>query len=154
MWHITKRDGYVNAIDNKFYRIHSDSQLNINLSAVVGENGSGKSTLVELILRMINNAAIHFGIRAEEGRLEYVNGVHARLFYMNGDTFYCLSMEGNEESIKAWEIAKEVGHDIIPSLKPLTSTDLKGNFFYTLVSNYSHYAYNTHDFNPTLTLWT
>ena len=146
MWHITKRDGYVNAIDNKFYRIHSDSQLNINISAVVGENGSGKSTLVELILRMINNAAIHFGIRAEEGRLEYVNGVHARLFYMIGDTFYCLSMEGNEESIKAWEIAKEVGHDTIPSLKPLTSTDLKGNFFYTLVSNYSHYAYNTHDF--------
>ena len=146
MWHVRKRDSHIEVMDSTFYRVHPDSRLNINVSAIVGENGSGKSTIVELILRMINNVAISYDIRAEEGRLEYVDGVHARLFYMSRDVFYCLSMEGDKQSVKAWRIAKLENGEIIPSLKALTSADLKGHFFYTLVSNYSHYAYNTHDF--------
>ena len=146
IWHVRKRDAYLNNIDERFYRLSANSKLNINISAIVGENGSGKSTIVELILRMINNCAIRFGIRAEEGWLEYVNGVCARLFYMDGTDFYCLSMEDVQESVSVAKIAMTNHGDILPVYKLLTEEDLRGHFFYTLVSNYSHYAYNTHDF--------
>lgn len=145
-WSVSKWDRYINVVSEKFYSIRQDSKMNINISAVVGENGSGKSTLVEMILRMINNCSIQFDLRAESGRLEYVDGVHAKLFYLNGKQVCCLSVEGKRESIKVSEIATIDDGEIKPSRRELTSAELKGQFFYTLVSNYSHYAYNTNDF--------
>ena len=145
-WSVSKWDRYINVVSEKFYSIRQDSKMNINISAVVGENGSGKSTLVEMILRMINNCSIQFDLRAESGRLEYVDGVHAKLFYLNGKQVCCLSVEGKRESIKVSEIATIDDGEIKPSKRELTSAELKGQFFYTLVSNYSHYAYNTNDF--------
>lgn len=146
VWHVKQRDIYVRQIDEYFYRLNPDSEININISAIVGENGSGKSTIVELILRMINNCAIHYGIKAEGGRLEYVDGVHARLFFLNGCKVYCLSVAGSEDTVKVKEISEIDNNKIIPSDRDLNSGDLIGHFFYTLVSNYSHYAYNTQDF--------
>lgn len=145
-WRISKWDRYINAAGEGFYRISPDSKMNINISAIVGENGSGKSTLVELILRMINNCSIKFELRAESGRLEYVEGVHARLFYLNGKQICCLSVEGKQESIKVSEIAIIEDGEMKSSKRELSAPELKGHFFYTLVSNYSHYAYNTYDF--------
>lgn len=146
VWHIDKRDTYINQVDEYFYRLSPDSDININISAIVGENGSGKSTIVEIILRMINNCAIRYGIRAEGGTLEYVDGVHAKLFYMQDGFIYCLMMKGSEESVKVKRIASKVNGQMLADERKLTSAELKGHFFYTLVSNYSHYAYNTHDF--------
>lgn len=145
VWQVSKR-GNIKTLSETFYQIHADSGMRINVSAIVGENGSGKSTIVELILRMINNCAIHYGIRAESGMLQYVEGVYARLFYMDGDNVYCLSMEGGEESVKVMVIASIENGELRPKRLELTSSDLHNHFFYTLVSNYSHYAYNTHDF--------
>lgn len=145
-WYVKKHDLYIDNIDEKFYRIKRNSKVCINISAIVGENGSGKSTIVELMLRMINNCAIKFGIRTEDGKLEYVEGVCARLFYLNSDKICCLSIKGGLESISVSEIATLAKGAIKPTMKSLTEEDLKGDFFYTLVSNYSHYAYNTNDF--------
>lgn len=75
LWSVNKRDEYVEIIREDFYRIDNTRRLKVNISAIVGANGSGKSTIVELILRMINNCAIQYGIRAEEGRLEYVESM-------------------------------------------------------------------------------
>lgn len=146
VWELRKRDAYINTVDEKFFRIRHDSNININVSAIVGENGSGKSTIVELILRMINNCALKYGITAEDAQLEYVEGVHARLFYQNGQQICCLTVEGGEESIKVAEIATIEKNTIALTGKEMNAADLKGHFFYTLVSNYSHYAYNTYDF--------
>ena len=143
-WSVSKWDRYINVVSEDFYSIRQDSRMNINISAIVGENGSGKSTLVELILRMINNCSIQFELKAERGRLEYVDGVHARLFYLNGNQVCCLTVEGKQ--VKVSEIATIDDGEIKPSKRELTSVDLRGQFFYTLVSNYSHYAYNTNDF--------
>ena len=146
VWEVFKQDAYINNVDEKFFRIKPDSKLNINVSAIVGANGSGKSTIVELILRMLNNCAIKYGITAEDAQLEYVEGVHARLFYQTGSQICCLSVEGGKETVSVKEIAAIERNTIIPSGKELAAKDLKGHFFYTLVSNYSHYAYNTYDF--------
>ena len=145
IWQVNKRRN-TKTLSDSFYQIHADSGMRINVSAIVGENGSGKSSIVELILRMINNCAIHYGIRAESCMLEYVEGVYARLFYMDGDNVYCLSMEGGEETVKITVIASIENEELRPKRLELTSSDLQNHFFYTLVSNYSHYAYNTHDF--------
>lgn len=145
VWQVSiRRD--IKILSDTFYQIHADSAMRINVSAIVGENGSGKSTIVELILRMINNCAIHYGIRAENGMLKYVEGVYAKLFYMNGNSVYCLSMEGGEENVKVTMIASIENGELRPKRSELTSSDLRNHFFYTLVSNYSHYAYNTYDF--------
>lgn len=146
VWSVSKRDEYVDIISEDFYRIDKKRKLRVNISAIVGANGSGKSTIVELILRMINNCAIQYGIRAEEGRLVYVEGVHARLFYMNGNSFFCLTVAGGKESVKVKEIAVEEKGNNRNNERELTASELKDHFFYTLVSNYSHYAYNTYDF--------
>ena len=143
-WSVSKWDRYINVVSEDFYSIRQDSRMNINISAIVGENGSGKSTLVELILRMINNCSIKYELKAESGRLEYVDGVHARLFYLNGKQVCCLSVEGKQ--VKVCEIATINDGVIKPSKRELTSAEMKGQFFYTLVSNYSHYAYNTNDY--------
>lgn len=146
VWHVKKGDAYIANIDEKFFRIKRGCKVRVNISAIVGENGSGKSTIVELILRMINNCAIKFGIRTEDGHLEFVEGVRARLFYQNGDKICCLIIEGGLETIRVSEIATMAKGFIKPTMRVLTDKDLKGHFFYTLVSNYSHYAYNTNDF--------
>lgn len=143
-WSVSKWDRYINVVSEDFYSIRQDSRMNINISAIVGENGSGKSTLVELILRMINNCSIKYELKAESGRLEYVDGVHARLFYLNGKQVCCLSVEGKQ--VKVCEIATINDGEIKPSKRELTSAEMKGQFYYTLVSNYSHYAYNTNDY--------
>lgn len=146
IWTVCKRGANINTVDEKFFRIKSESSLNINVSAIVGENGSGKSSIVELILRMINNCSINFGITAEDAQLKYVEGVHARLFYQTDQQICCLCVDGVQESVSVKEIATIENNKILLTGKELTAKELKGHFFYTLVSNYSHYAYNTHDF--------
>jgi len=146
IWSVCKRGANINTVDEKFFRIKSESSLNINVSAIVGENGSGKSSIVELILRMINNCSINFGITAEDAQLKYVEGVHARLFYQTDQQICCLCVDGVQESVSVKEIATIENNKILLTGKELTANELKGHFFYTLVSNYSHYAYNTHDF--------
>ena len=146
VWEVHKRDAYINTVDEKFFRIRPESSVKINVSAIVGENGSGKSSIVELILRMINNCAIKYGITAEDAQLEYVEGVHARMFYQQGRRICCLSVEGGSESVSLKEIAAVEKNKIVQTGKELTAEEPKGHFFYTLVSNYSHYAYNTYDF--------
>lgn len=146
IWTVCKRGANINTVDEKFFRIKSESSLNINVSAIVGENGSGKSSIVELILRMINNCSINFGITAEDAQLKYVEGVHARSFYQTDQQICCLCVDGVQESVSVKEIATIENNKILLTGKELTAKELKGNFFYTLVSNYSHYAYNTHDF--------
>ena len=146
LWSIKKSEGYVNTLNDDFFRISGKTDLNINVSAIVGENGSGKSTIVEIILRMLNNSSIRYDIRAEEGSLVYVDGVYASLIYQSGDGIYCLSMAGSEDSVVIREIGKLESGEVTFSNRELTKEELRGHFFYTLVSNYSHYAYNTYDF--------
>ena len=43
IWSVCKRGANINTVDEKFFRIKSESSLNINVSAIVGENGSGKA---------------------------------------------------------------------------------------------------------------
>lgn len=148
----------------------------VNIHAIVGKNGSGKSTIVELMIRLLNNfAAILFGEQITDNytsHLHYIDGIEGELYYMKGDNPYRLSVckravsldryerKMNPASHKSdiYEMAndKHLGEVPLGDMRPILE-DLDGGsgnaisyyikeFFYTIVSNYSIYAYNTLDY--------
>jgi hypothetical protein len=72
-----------------FFRIKSnrdenEKDIDISVSAIVGQNGSGKSTLLELLIRLLNNAAFalkdaYVGHPAMQ--LQFVEDVYAEMTY-------------------------------------------------------------------------
>lgn len=141
-------DEYVKPLSEDFFSLDKNPKLHINVSAVVGMNGDGKSTLVELAIRLLNNCAKHYGINDKDYLLR-VEGVKAELYYEIDKVVYCIREREvdtytsllkyaniDDSSIRQWK----------KMLTPVRSVSKLNELFYTLVSNYSHYAYNTNDF--------
>lgn len=105
---------------------------NVSVSAIVGKNGDGKSSLVELILRIINNFGIACGFTEDQESLAFVNDVEARLYYELDERIYFITCSNNEVKASFMDVAKN-------------KRELKRHqelLFYTVVANYSIYAYN------------
>ena len=121
----------------------------VNISAIVGKNGDGKSTMVELMIRLINNCAITNDLAAKKDSLMWVKEVRAELYYMVDNIVYMLQEKGEKEGALVYEIADLRNQDIdewpIQPNKINVKLD-RDSFFFTLVSNYSHYAYNMKDY--------
>lgn len=145
---ICLRDDYVRPLPKDFFSIVKNSPLQVNVSAIVGMNGDGKSTLVELIMRLINNCAKHYNLTYKDHLLR-VEKIKAELYYELDGVVYCIKEDENDSytsllkyadisdrSIKRWE----------KIMKPVKSVNKLNELFYTVVSNYSHYAYNVNDF--------
>lgn len=104
----------------------------VSVSAIVGKNGDGKSSLVELILRIINNFGIECGFTEDQDSLVHVNGVEAILYYeVNGILYYIVCSDGGVSSSfgKLNKSKQEMRNH-------------QQQLFYTVVANYSIYAYN------------
>jgi len=139
----------------------------VSVSAIVGKNGDGKSTLVELMMRLINNCAISYKLCVSSDNfneknndnaevhynLRKVTGVKAELYYMVDKVVYRMAEEKDdekkEERTRIWRIAdlkeESMPWKIIPNEIQSIDDDPKC-FFFTIVSNYSHYAYNVDDY--------
>lgn len=131
---------YIEPLDSSFFSINDrDCNVTINLQAIVGKNGDGKSSLVEVALRLINNFALTKSIGSSQN-LTKANGVYAELYYQYNDTFYCLRENGG---ITLSDYRYDATHKLWAFNSEVNSYTLAEGFFYTLVSNYSHYAYNT-----------
>ena len=119
----------------------------VSISAIIGKNGDGKSTIVELIMRLLNNFAYASGFTESQNSLKKIDKLEAELYYELNDSLYCIISEGDKI------IWKKNGKDLV--ILGTSSYDLKDNkrkidiiglgkhFFYTQVSNYSLYAYNS-----------
>lgn len=132
----------------------------IIISAIVGQNGSGKSSIVEFMMRLINNfAAATFGELPSEfaARLHFIGGVEGDLWYECKGILHQLSVKGR--NVELFRREKNEMISIFSSEKDCnefngtyvrtndeTIKSVFSEFFYTLVSNYSIYAYNTHDY--------
>ena len=157
---------HLNSLYDEYLNQDKEGQPHVIISALVGKNGSGKSSLVEFIMRLINNfAAKTFG-EAKHGdasdRLHFIEGVNGDLWYVVDNQFYQLHIEnamvglykiptnkcddfnsrifedGNKD-VKGYE-------NILPRMGEDDLYGLFSNFFYSIISNYSIYAYNTNDF--------
>ena len=145
----------------------------IQCSAIVGKNGSGKSSIVELIMRLINNlATVIYGELNRDPAAEplrFVENVMGTLWYAMDGFIYKLSVSRSKVVLTQYKKLGEQngcgtiygsGVDVISigDGSPTRSGAISGindteqeksflsNFFYTLVSNYSIYAYNTSDY--------
>lgn len=131
-----------------FFSLDATSTLQINISAVVGMNGDGKSTLMELVMRLINNCAKHYRL-ADKDNLLQIDGVKAELYYLLDNVVYCIKEAKEDNYASLWKCADMSDSDVRQWNKimtPVKSVSRMNELFYTIVSNYSHYAYNTRDF--------
>ncbi len=123
--------------------------LAINISCVVGKNGDGKSSIVELMIRILNNFAYLSGFLSDHDTLRFIMGLHARLWYAMDQKICCISCEGDKVYLT---VDKEIifgctMHKKMHNSEKKKELQLHRDFlFYTLVSNFSLYAYNSEDF--------
>lgn len=143
---IRRTSKYIKPLKEDFFL----DQPTVNISAVVGMNGDGKSSLVELMMRLINNCAVSYKLTDGKDDLCRVEGVKAELFYLVDNVLYRMVEDEEMESPKIWSMANLDNQNQNEwSINEPVEMKVEENpdcFFFTLVSNYSHYAYNTHDY--------
>ena len=144
---IKKRGGGIP--DDFFCPKEGEGNLSINISCVVGKNGDGKSSLIELLIRILNNFAYLSGFLSDHEILKFIPGLHAKLYYSIDDKICCITCE--DEKISLIVDNEEIFTQMLQ--KKMKSGKIKKDLqqhreflFYTLVSNYSLYAYNSEDF--------
>lgn len=120
------------------YNFFSSNKPQINIQAIVGKNGSGKSTLIELLFRAINNIAFDYQ-KIKIADIQKLKSLKVEI-YFETDTFYKVRIIDDKISFFKYDgRSKKIN---IPIKNE--AIDLK-DFFYSIVVNYSHYAYNASD---------
>lgn len=136
--------------------------INVNISAVVGKNGAGKSSLMDLLLHSLfvvsdnlelvitdnfieskSNNSDRSEWRTYTQDLENIeSGLKVEIYYLLNEKYYRLTIKEAKyelESLSCLEKKGEFKKDNI-TLKNYSEIN---NFFYTIIVNYSFYAYNS-----------
>lgn len=132
----------------------NNHNVNVEVSAIVGKNGDGKSTILEVMLRVLNNFAVAHGYASMHKSLCVVNGLAACLYYeYDGDiyTVKCVPAQQKGNTLKGvhWYKGRTKVDDFYDVSKRQKSELLKqheNQLFFSLIINYSLYAYNEHIF--------
>lgn len=145
---ISRSSNNIPPIESTFFSSCENGSPKINIAAIVGKNGEGKSALIEVIIRIINNCAKEFDFDPFDS-LHFVDGVSAELYYSLKGSVYCLvcnNRHNNDNRVIDLYKYVKAGDCLTRNEKPEPRNAIYPAFFYTLVSNYSHYAYNVGDY--------
>lgn len=163
------------AFDSTFLLYTDELKMNIGISAIIGQNGTGKSTIVDTTIRLINNlAAAIIGegyVYSSAQHLHYIENVYAslavymdtkiRILTCNGGVLYVSTYETDlrGQAEKEDDTRERYYHTITtdvlygnePKDKLLPPQNglrhVLKDWFYTMVGNYSLYAYNYRDYS-------
>lgn len=134
-----------------FFRVREESAPRINISCVVGLNGDGKSSLIELLLRTLNNFSYMAGYRSDHEELCLIPNLYIRLFYSVDGIIYEIDAHGRAMELMRgstclWKrnLDDETGRKEFLHKKEILKHS--SSLFYTIVSNYSLYAYNSEEY--------
>lgn len=143
---VRPREGYVENICDDFFNLDGENKSpNISISAIVGKNGDGKSSLIEVIIRVVNNFACITDLNPYD-HLLWIEGLAAEIYYKMDNHLYRVVAERKEKTaLYQYEWAEEEKAYVHPKI--IEKDDTFKSFFYTLVANYSLYAYNTEEFD-------
>ena len=134
------------------YDFYSERGPHISLSAIVGENGMGKSSLLELFFRLINNVsyALRSALEVQKYALHFVRDIYARVWVQDDEGIYYIEQQdtiikihhqnGELEDYKYDYDSGDNDNNVDAAKERLKK------LFYTIVVNYSQYAYNTNDY--------
>lgn len=159
-------------IDGALYEdenIYGTDDLAVGVCAIVGQNGSGKSTILDMIIRVLNNVAASLAgedvLYSAAEHLHYIENVYGAILYLQDENVYQLCVEGHNITLTEYTKTevyggikykeKEERTSLLiedkyktDTLLPLRAKELKtlSSLFYTVVINYSLYAYYYNDY--------
>lgn len=120
----------------------------ISISAIVGQNGAGKSTLLDILYKVLNNFAITVMTstyaNSKGATLEKARGVHADLYYMVDGIQYRIDCRDNE--ITLFKAKNGIFEEY--TINRNTRRRILQSFFYTIITNYSIYSFNSTEEEP------
>lgn len=153
-------DGYEKDEDGKYIRTSKATpddffqcgNTSISISSIVAENGMGKSSLLELCFRIINNVAyaLRAGLPMRKSHLSFVKDIYARIILEIDGVFFTIEQSDSRVFCQDQTNPKNNwDFDLYASTMQKDHYEAEEKLkrlFYTIVINYSQYAYNINDY--------